>query len=218
VVSRARKRIVKAPRRRKFTRTGARGKKISKFKPKRLKPPKLKKSIARGSVRIPSAGRLTPRSKSRLERIVKKKSKREKPTRIEVVQPRSGKTITVSSRSRLVRAGGLPSRRREPDIFRTGARGRQVKVPRKGRGRGSPPLRSPPRDVFAILGGQIPVRPVARTVARPILRAGTKVATRRQIAQARGRPVPPDQLGFFSGGVRPQRTTRRFGTDFDVLF
>ncbi len=61
---------------------------------------------------------------------------RPRPTRVEVAQPsgRAGRLITVSSRSRLAREESVRRKDRRPDIFRTGARGKKVKV-KKGKPR-----------------------------------------------------------------------------------
>jgi len=61
---------------------------------------------------------------------------RPRPTRVTVASPsgRRGKLITVSSRSRLARLARQESVRRpdrRPDVFRTGARGKKVKVKQK---------------------------------------------------------------------------------------
>ena len=59
-----------------------------------------------------------------------------------------------------------------------------------------------------------------RTIkGRPILRAGRNVGKRNVQAQKSGRPVPPDQLGFFSGksmGVKNKRGVGR-ATDFSIV-
>ena len=53
---------------------------------------------------------------------------------------------------------------------------------------------------------------------RPIIQAGINVGKRPAQARARGRPVPPDQLGFFSGKALPiTKKGRRIGSDFDSI-
>ncbi len=53
---------------------------------------------------------------------------------------------------------------------------------------------------------------------RPIIKAGLAVGKRRARAKSRGQPVPPDQLGFFSGKALPiTRKGRKVGSDFDVV-
>ncbi len=61
---------------------------------------------------------------------------RPRPTRVEVAQPsgREGRLITVSSRTRLTRKESVRRRDRRPDTFRTGARGKKIKV-KKGKPR-----------------------------------------------------------------------------------
>jgi hypothetical protein len=65
-----------------------------------------------------------------------------------------------------------------------------------------------------------PIRSGLRKVqtGRPIIKAGLAVGKRRARARARGQPVPPDQLGFFSGKALPiTRKGRKVGSDFDVV-
>ena len=55
---------------------------------------------------------------------------------------------------------------------------------------------------------------------RPILKAGKNLGKRNIRAQKSGRPVPPDQLGFFSGkAMKGMNNTRRTGkaTDFSIV-
>ena len=53
---------------------------------------------------------------------------------------------------------------------------------------------------------------------RPIIKAGLRVGNRNLRAQQSGRPVPPDQLGFFSGKALPiTKKGRRAGSDFDSI-
>ena len=53
---------------------------------------------------------------------------------------------------------------------------------------------------------------------RPIVKAGLAVGKRPARARARGRPTPPDQLGFFSGKALPiTKKGRRAGSDFDSI-
>jgi len=56
-----------------------------------------------------------------------------RPSRVTVTSPseRRDRLITVSSRSRLAREESVRRRDRRPDVFRTGARGKQVKVKQK---------------------------------------------------------------------------------------
>ena len=56
-----------------------------------------------------------------------------RPSRVTVASPseRRDRLITVSSRSRLAREESVRRRDRRPDLFRTGARGKQVKVKQK---------------------------------------------------------------------------------------
>jgi len=55
---------------------------------------------------------------------------------------------------------------------------------------------------------------------RPILKAGKNLGKRNIRAQKSGRPVPPDQLGFFSGkAMKGMNNTRKTGraTDFSIV-
>lgn len=56
-----------------------------------------------------------------------------RPSRVTVASPseRRDRLITVSSRSRLAREESVRRRDRRPDVFRTGARGKKVKVKQK---------------------------------------------------------------------------------------
>ena len=65
-----------------------------------------------------------------------------------------------------------------------------------------------------------PIRSGLRRVqtGRPIIKAGLAVGKRRARARARGQPVPPDQLGFFSGKALPiTKKGRKVGSDFDSI-
>jgi len=68
-------------------------------------------------------------------------------------------------------------------------------------------------------------KPISRALkrvqtGRPIVQAGKNLGKRNLKAQKSGRPVPPDQLGFFSGkAMKGMNNTRKTGraTDFSIV-
>ncbi len=76
------------------------------------------------------------------------------------------------------------------------------------------------RRAIKIRKARTPIKSGLRRVqtGRPIIKAGLAVGKRNIRAQKSGRPVPPDQLGFFSGKALPiTKRGRRLGSDFDSI-